>query len=164
MLMSCVISIQFYLSSGCVSIMWLVHPVIVEHNRKSCVIFICHFNSFWTVIQPITSLLFVLPLHASSPPVSHHRLALQSDRGRSVRRLPSAWRRQLRPGLLLHRVPRKPHGVSGPGGIKCRRSQNLGDRPPLPDGRDQWWRLAGQAAAHAWPISFSIAPTYPTHT
>lgn len=45
-------------------IMWLVHPVIVEHNRKSCVLFICHFNSFWTITLPIISLPFLL--HASS--------------------------------------------------------------------------------------------------
>lgn len=64
MSMSCIISIQFCFSSGCISIMWLVHPVIVEHSRKSCVLYICHFNSFWTIALPITSLRFLF--HASS--------------------------------------------------------------------------------------------------
>lgn len=62
MLMSCIMLIHFCFSCGCISIVWFVHPVIVEHNRKSCVLFICHINSFWTL--PITGLLCLL--HASA--------------------------------------------------------------------------------------------------
>lgn len=92
-------------------------------------------------------------------PVSHHWLPVQSDRGRSIGHLPSVCRRQLRPSLLFHSVPWKPHGVPRPGDIKRRRSQNLDNWPPLPDGRHQWWRLAGQTAAHTWPISFKQKAT-----
>lgn len=86
--------------------------------------------------------------------LSHHWFTLQSDRGRSVRHLPSARRRQLRPSLLFYCVPWKPYGVPWPGDVKCRRSQNLDNWPPISDGRDQRRGLVGQAAANTRPISF----------
>lgn len=96
----------------------------------------------------------------SFPPhfLSHHWFAVQSDRGWSIRHLPSPCRRQLRPGLLFHGVPWKPHGVSRPGDVKRRGSQDLDHWPPLPDGWNQWWGLAGQTAAYTWSISFIERP------
>lgn len=120
--------------------MWVViecqHKRLCFFNNKTCFFF-----SF-----------FQHPL-----PVSHHRFPVQSHWGWSIGHLPSTCGRQLRPSLLFHGVPWEPHGVPGPGDIKRRGGPNLDNRPPLSDGRHQWWRLAGQTAAHTRPISFCEA-------
>lgn len=126
------------------------------HNCNSTTWLAIAINDLYVSFLSLTTLSLVpLPPHPRSS--SYHRFPVQSDGGRPVGHLPSACRRQLRPGLLFHGVPREPHGVPGPGDVQRRGGQNLDHWPPLPDGRHQRWRLAGQTPAHTWPISLSAS-------